>query len=66
MRNAPADWVKGRALLTMGKIADLNGQRAEAVASYRTAREVGALAKDTSGAAEATRLLNRPFSRPKS
>ena len=47
------------------KIADLNGQRADAVASYRTAREVGTLAKDTSGTAEATRLLSRPFSRPK-
>ena len=65
LRNAPTDWVKGRTLLTMGKIADLNGQRADAVASYRTAREVGALAKDTAGAAEATRLLSRPFSRPK-
>ena len=57
--------MRGRALLTMGKIADLNGQRADAVANYRTAREVGTLAKDTSGAAEATRLLSRPFSRPK-
>ena len=65
LRNTPADWVRGRALLTMGKIADLNGQRADAVANYRTAREVGTLAKDTAGAAEATRLLSRPFSRPK-
>ena len=65
LRNTPADWVRGRTLLTMGKIADLNGQRADAVANYRTAREVGTLAKDTAGAAEATRLLSRPFSRPK-
>jgi hypothetical protein len=66
LRNTPADWVRGRAHLTLGKIADLNGQRTDAVANYRTAREVGTLARDTSGAAEATRLLSRPYSRPKS
>ena len=66
LRNTPSEWVRGRAQLTLGKIADLNGQRTEAVAHYRTAREVGTLAKDASGASEATRLLSRPYTRPRS
>jgi tetratricopeptide (TPR) repeat protein len=66
LRNMPPDWVRGRAFLALGKIADLNGQRADAVANYRSAREVGTLAKDPAGTAEATRLLNRPFVRPRS
>ncbi len=49
----------------LGKIADLDGQRADAVANYRTAREVGHSPRTPPGAAEATRLLRRPFSRPK-
>jgi tetratricopeptide (TPR) repeat protein len=65
LRNSPPDWVRGRAFLTLGKIADLNGQRTEAVGHYRTARETSARARDTSGSAEATRLLARPYSRPK-
>ena len=65
LRNTPPEWVRGRALLTLGKIADLNGQRAEAVTNYRTAREVGTQARDTAGAAEATRLLSRPYVRPR-
>ena len=65
LRNAPLEWVQGRALLTLGKIADLDGQRAEAVTSYQAAREAGARAKDTAGVAEAARLLSRPYVRPR-
>jgi Flp pilus assembly protein TadD len=65
LRNSPPDWVRGRAHLTLGKIADLNGVRNEAIVHYRTARETGALAKDRAGSGEATRLLSRPYSRPK-
>jgi tetratricopeptide (TPR) repeat protein len=65
LRNTPQAWVRGRTLLTLGKIADLNGQRTDAVAHYRGARETGVQARDSAGASEATRLLNRPFSRPR-
>lgn len=65
LRNSPQDWVRGRSLLTLGKIADLNGQRTEAVGHYRAARETGAQAKDSTGASEATRLLSRPYTRPR-
>ena len=64
LRNVPPDWVRGRALLNLGKIADLNGQRADAVTEYRNAREVATKAKDASGASEATRLLARPYTPP--
>jgi len=65
LRNSPADWVRGRTLLTLGKISDLNGQRPDAVANYRTAREVCTLAKDAAGSGEATRLLSQPYARPR-
>jgi tetratricopeptide (TPR) repeat protein len=63
LRNNPQDWVRGRTLLTLGKVADLNGQRTEAVAQYRAARETGTQARDSAGASEAARLLRRPYSR---
>jgi tetratricopeptide (TPR) repeat protein len=65
LRNSPQDWVRGRVLLTLGKVADLNGKRTEAVAHYRAAREAGTQARDSAGASEAARLLSRPFSRPR-
>jgi tetratricopeptide (TPR) repeat protein len=61
----PPAWVRGRALVTLGKIADLSGRRDQAVANYRTAREVGTAARDHAGAAEATRLLRQPYTRPR-
>ena len=64
LRNVPSGWVRGRAFLTLGKIDDLNGRRDEAVKNYRTAREIGTAAKDPAGAADATRLLSRPYRRP--
>jgi tetratricopeptide (TPR) repeat protein len=66
LRNSPQDWVRGRTLLTLGKIADLNGQRTEAVGHYRAARENGARARDGAAASEATRLLSRPYTRSRS
>jgi tetratricopeptide (TPR) repeat protein len=65
LRSAPPEWVRGRALLALGKIADLSGQRSTAIASYRSAREVGARARDRAGSAEATRLLSQPYTRPR-
>jgi tetratricopeptide (TPR) repeat protein len=63
LQQAPLDWVRGRIFLTLGKIADLGGHRNDAVAAYRTAREIGAKTNDPASAAEATRLLQRPFTR---
>ena len=65
LRNSPQDWVRGRILLTLGKIADLDGHRTEAVGHYRAARETGAQAKDSAGTSEATRLLSKPYTRPR-
>jgi tetratricopeptide (TPR) repeat protein len=62
IRNGPVDWVRGRAVLTLGKIADLNGRRQEAEASYRTARQIGLEARDSTAAADAARWLRRPYS----
>jgi tetratricopeptide (TPR) repeat protein len=64
LRSNPSGWVRGRAFLTLGKIEDLAGRRSEAITHYRTAREIGAGAKDPAGAADATRLLSRPYRRP--
>ncbi len=63
LRSVPADWVRGRALLTLGKIDDLNGRRDEAIRKYQTARETASAAKDRAGASDAARLLDRPFRR---
>ena len=61
LRKDSPDWVRGRAFLHLGKIADLNGQRADAVTDYRNAREVAHEGQGHSGASEATRLLARPY-----
>jgi len=61
LRNEPLEWVRGRAHLALGKIADLNGRREEAVTRYRNAREISANAKDPAGAADATTWLQRPY-----
>jgi tetratricopeptide (TPR) repeat protein len=61
LRSVPTGWVRGRALLTLGKIADLEGRRAEAVENYRNARAAATTGKDPAGASEAARLLSRPY-----
>jgi tetratricopeptide (TPR) repeat protein len=63
LRSGPVEWVRGRILLTQGKIADLAGRRDEAVAAYRVARDIGLKTNDPGSAAEAGRLIRQPFSR---
>jgi hypothetical protein len=57
----PVGWVGGRIHIGLGKIADLQGRRQDALAAYRTGQALCARAKDPLGLAEATRLIRRPF-----
>ena len=63
-QSSPVDWVKGRLHLNNGKVADLAGRRADALAQYRLARDIARATSDPPGTAEATRLLQRPFTVP--
>ncbi|MEO7189804.1 MAG: hypothetical protein ABI051_01960 [Vicinamibacterales bacterium] len=61
LRSEPVEWVKGRLHLASGKLADVQGRRAAAVAEYRQAREIGRAAEDPACVAEAARLMQTPF-----
>jgi tetratricopeptide (TPR) repeat protein len=58
----PTEWVRGRAHLELGKLADLSPNRAEALAEYRQAKAVCEASHDAGCAADAERFLKRPFS----
>lgn len=58
----PVGWVRGRIHLELGKLADLAGQRADAIAEYRTAKAACESNSDPIGAKEADALIKRPFS----
>jgi tetratricopeptide (TPR) repeat protein len=57
----PVEWVRGRIELERGKIADLTGRRADAVAAYQTAKSICGQHNDPDCADEAGRLLGKPF-----
>jgi len=57
----PVPWVSARLHLELGKVADLAGRRADALAEYRQARTLCDAANDPLGSAEAARLLRQPF-----
>jgi tetratricopeptide (TPR) repeat protein len=61
LQNNPIEWVRGRLNLELGKLADLGGRRPEALAFYRLAETTAKTSNDPLGAAEAGRLLKRPF-----
>ena len=61
LTSAPFGWVRGRIHIELGKIADLQGRRQIAVAAYRTGRDICDTELDTLGAAEAARLIRKPF-----
>ena len=63
-QSSPVDWVKGRLHLANGKVADLGGRRADALTQYRMARDIARAASDPPCIAEATRLLQQPFTIP--
>lgn len=55
------DWVRARTHLELGKLADLEGRRGDAVREYRQAARLAASGRDDATAGDASRLLNRPF-----
>lgn len=57
----PVPWVSARLHLELGKVADLGGRRADALAEYRQARTLCDAAQDPLGSAEAARLLRQPY-----
>lgn len=57
----PELWIRGRIELTLGKLADLSGRRADARDLYRRARDTARAASDAPTRIEASRLLGRPF-----
>ena len=61
LRSGPVGWVAGRIHIALGKIADLQHRRADALAAYRTGRALCDQARDPAGSAEAARLMSRPF-----
>ncbi|MEO8482997.1 MAG: tetratricopeptide repeat protein [Acidobacteriota bacterium] len=65
LTSGPVDWVRGRINFELGRVADLRGQRAEALTRYRAARDIGQLANDPIVVADALRFIQRPFAMPK-
>lgn len=61
LENDPRGWMRGRILAGLGKVADLSGQRDEALARYRLARETCRQFDDPLCEDEARRLERRPF-----
>jgi hypothetical protein len=61
LQSQPIDWTRGRVQLELGRIADLQGRRADAVAAYRQARALCVTNKDTVCSDEAARLTGRPY-----
>ena len=64
LQRGPVDWVKGRLHLAAGKILDLGGRRPEALAEYRSARDLARASNDPICANEAARWLQTPFTNP--
>jgi tetratricopeptide (TPR) repeat protein len=64
LTHSPPTWVRGRILMELGKIADLGGNRADAVAIYKQARVAAASVEDTLGLAAIDQWLRRPYTLP--
>jgi tetratricopeptide (TPR) repeat protein len=60
-KNQPADWVKGRLQIELGRVADLSGKRTEALAAYRQARDLCIARNDAVCTAQADTLMKQPF-----
>ena len=58
----PPDWIRGRVQVELGKLADLAGKRADALAAYRAGRALCESSADTLCEKEASRHLGKPFS----
>jgi tetratricopeptide (TPR) repeat protein len=57
----PVEWVRGRLHLELGKVADLAGRRADALAAYRRAKAIAEATNDSLGSGDVSRLMRRPF-----
>jgi hypothetical protein len=57
----PRDWVKSRIQLERGKIADLQGRRADATHAYREAVRLSISGNDDDTTDQAKRLLKSPY-----
>jgi len=64
LTHSPPVWVRGRILMELGKIADLGGKRAEAVATYKQARVTAVSVEDSIGIAAIDQWLRRPYTLP--
>jgi len=64
LNSGPVDWVRGRINFELGRVADLRGQRSEALTRYRAARDIGQLTNDPIVVADALRFMQRPFAMP--
>jgi tetratricopeptide (TPR) repeat protein len=61
LQRHPQPWVRGRIHLALGKLADMNGRREEALDSYLRAREISVAANDPRCTADVLRWLKQPF-----
>ena len=61
LASGPTNWVRGRIHVEIGKLADLAGRRADALAEYRTAKSICDASADVICSNEASRFLRRPF-----
>jgi len=61
LKSEPPEWVRGRAQLELGKIADLQAKRNDAVGAYRQAQTLCRARNDGVCADEADSLLKRPY-----
>ena len=64
LTHSPPTWVRGRILMELGKIADLGGKRADAIATYKQARVAAASVEDILGVAAIDQWLRRPYTLP--
>ena len=64
LAQSPPTWVRGRILMELGKIADLGGKRADALAAYKQARAVAVSVEDSIGIAAIDQWVRRPYTLP--
>jgi tetratricopeptide (TPR) repeat protein len=57
----PPVWAAGRIHVQTGRVADLQGQRTDALSHYREGRQLCEAAHDDGCVADANRLIDRPF-----
>jgi tetratricopeptide (TPR) repeat protein len=55
------DWVRGRAHIELGKLADVAGHRQQALHEYETAVQLARTDSDDAGETEAQHLMNHPY-----